>query len=201
MPALVYSSKPHETAALPGQRVLPPPTCRLWFITTRRFTNDVTPDILATLTGATIIVCFKDSSGTPVVSSICVTPSAIASFLFAGLDDVVVETSPWARKVGFPACRVLSARRRNPVPVLPRRNAMTGNHGAAIAGCRCCIDARVGSGAVHRCAKLLGRGSAVTRPPRLALEETPSAGDEHRGTGAGDASRAAGRGPGEAGRR
>ncbi len=74
-------------------RVPPPPTCRLWFITTRRFTRTTSRrDILATLTDCDNIVCFKDSSGDTVVSSICVTPSATASVLFAGLDDVVVES-------------------------------------------------------------------------------------------------------------
>ncbi|EPH1794349.1 dihydrodipicolinate synthase family protein, partial [Klebsiella quasipneumoniae] len=63
MPALVYSSKPHETAAhfrsvatatdLPIMVYNNPPI----------YKNDVTPDILATLTDCDNIVCFKDSSG------------------------------------------------------------------------------------------------------------------------------------------
>ena len=61
MPALVYSAKPHETAAhfravskatdLPVMVYNNPPI----------YKNDVTPDILATLTDCETIVCFKES--------------------------------------------------------------------------------------------------------------------------------------------
>ncbi len=63
MPALVYSSKPHETAAhfrsVAGATDLPvmvynnPPI----------YKNDVTPAILASLADCETIVCFKESSG------------------------------------------------------------------------------------------------------------------------------------------
>ncbi|WP_033946613.1 dihydrodipicolinate synthase family protein, partial [Pseudomonas aeruginosa] len=63
MPALVYSSKPHETAEhfrsvasgtdLPVMVYNNPPIYR----------NDVTPDILVSLADCENIVCFKDSSG------------------------------------------------------------------------------------------------------------------------------------------
>ena len=62
MPALVYSSKPHETAAhfrgvakatdLPVMVYNNPPI----------YKNDVTPDILASLADCETIVCFKESS-------------------------------------------------------------------------------------------------------------------------------------------
>src|SRR3712207_1804545 len=63
MPALVYSSKPHETAAhfrgvakatdLPVMVYNNPPI----------YKNDVTPSILASLADCETVVCFKDSSG------------------------------------------------------------------------------------------------------------------------------------------
>ncbi|MBY0363851.1 MAG: dihydrodipicolinate synthase family protein, partial [Phreatobacter sp.] len=63
MPALVYSSKPHETAQhfrtvasatdLPVMLYNNPPI----------YKNDVTPDILASLADVDTVVCFKDSSG------------------------------------------------------------------------------------------------------------------------------------------
>ncbi|MDF5750880.1 dihydrodipicolinate synthase family protein, partial [Klebsiella quasipneumoniae] len=63
MPALVYSAKPHETAAhfrsvatatdLPIMVYTNPPI----------YKNDVMPDILATLTDCDNVVCFNDSSG------------------------------------------------------------------------------------------------------------------------------------------
>ncbi len=63
MPALVYSSKPHETAAhfrsvakatdLPVMVYNNPPI----------YKNDVTPEILASLADCETIVCFKESSG------------------------------------------------------------------------------------------------------------------------------------------
>jgi 4-hydroxy-tetrahydrodipicolinate synthase len=92
MPALVYSSKPHETAAhfrsvatatdLPIMVYNNPPI----------YKNDVTPDILATLADCDNIVCFKDSSG-DTRRFIDLRNSVGDRFvLFAGLDDVVVES-------------------------------------------------------------------------------------------------------------
>ena len=92
MPALVYSSKPHETAAhfrsvatatdLPIMVYNNPPI----------YKNDVTPDIPATLADCDNIVCFKDSSG-DTRRFIDLRNSVGDRFvLFAGLDDVVVES-------------------------------------------------------------------------------------------------------------
>lgn len=92
MPALVYSSKPHETAEhfrtvakatdVPVMVYNNPPI----------YKNDVTPDILATLTDCDTIVCFKDSSGD--TRRFIDTRNKVGDrfVLFAGLDDVVVES-------------------------------------------------------------------------------------------------------------
>lgn len=92
MPALVYSSKPHETAEhfrsvasgtdLPVMVYNNPPIYR----------NDVTPDILVSLADCENIVCFKDSSG-DTRRFIDVRNQVGERFiLFAGLDDVVLES-------------------------------------------------------------------------------------------------------------
>ena len=92
MPALVYSSKPHEAAAhfrtvaaatdLPVMVYNNPPI----------YKNDITPDILASLADCDTIVCFKDSSGD--TRRFIDTRNRVGDrfVLFAGLDDVVVES-------------------------------------------------------------------------------------------------------------
>ena len=92
MPALVYSAKPHEAAAhfravasatdLPVMVYNNPPI----------YKNDVTPDILASLSDCDTIVCFKDSSGD--TRRFIDTRQRVGDrfVLFAGLDDVVVES-------------------------------------------------------------------------------------------------------------
>jgi 1-pyrroline-4-hydroxy-2-carboxylate deaminase len=92
MPALVYSAKPHEAAAhfrgvassidLPVMVYNNPPI----------YKNDITPDILATLADCDNIVCFKDSSGD--TRRFIDTRARVGErfLLFAGLDDVVVES-------------------------------------------------------------------------------------------------------------
>ncbi|MBL8325886.1 MAG: dihydrodipicolinate synthase family protein [Rubrivivax sp.] len=92
MPALVYSAKPHESAAhfravacatdLPVMIYNNPPI----------YKNDITPDILASLADVDNIVCFKDSSGD--TRRFIDTRRIVGDrfVLFAGLDDVVVES-------------------------------------------------------------------------------------------------------------
>ena len=92
MPALVYSSKPHETAAhfrsvakatdLPVMVYNNPPI----------YKNDVTPEILASLADCETIVCFKESSGDTRRFTDLHNMVGDRFVLFAGLDDVVVES-------------------------------------------------------------------------------------------------------------
>jgi dihydrodipicolinate synthase/N-acetylneuraminate lyase len=91
MPALVYSAKPHETAAhfrgvaaatdLPVMVYNNPPI----------YKNDVTPDILASLADCDTIVCFKESSGDTRRFIDLRNQVGDRFVMFAGLDDVVVE--------------------------------------------------------------------------------------------------------------
>src|ERR1043166_504118 len=91
MPALVYSSKPHETAAhfrsVAGATDLPvmvynnPPI----------YKNDVTPELLASLADCETIVCFKESSGDTRRFTDLRNMVGDRFVLFAGLDDVVLE--------------------------------------------------------------------------------------------------------------
>ena len=92
MPALVYSAKPHESVAhfravaratdVPVMVYNNPPI----------YKNDITPDILAQLADCDTIVCFKDSSGD--TRRFIDTRNRVGDrfVLFAGLDDVVVES-------------------------------------------------------------------------------------------------------------
>ena len=92
MPALVYSAKPHETAAhfrsvacatdLPIMVYNNPPI----------YKNDVTPDILTSLVDCENIVCFKDSSGDTRRFIDLRNEVGDRFVLFAGLDDVVLES-------------------------------------------------------------------------------------------------------------
>ena len=92
MPALVYSAKPHESVAhfrgvaratdVPVMVYNNPPI----------YKNDITPDILEQLADCDTIVCFKDSSGD--TRRFIDTRNRVGDrfVLFAGLDDVVVES-------------------------------------------------------------------------------------------------------------
>ena len=143
MPALVYSSKPHETAAhfrsvatatdLPVMLYNNPPI----------YKNDVTPDILATLADVETVVCFKDSSATPGASSTPATWSAIASCCLPASTTSLSRASRWARSAGSPACRMPSRARARPCSGSPRQAAMPRRCRCTNGSCRCCISMRV----------------------------------------------------------
>ena len=171
MPALVYSSKPHETAAhfrgvakatdLPVMVYNNPPI----------YKNDVTPDILASLTDCDTIVCFKDSSGD--TRRFTDTRNMVGDrfVLFAGLDDVVVE-SVMLGAVGW------ISGMSNAFPQEGEtlfRLARAGRYDEARALYDWFmpllhLDARPDLvQCIKLCEEIMGRGSALTRPPRLAL--------------------------------
>jgi 1-pyrroline-4-hydroxy-2-carboxylate deaminase len=172
MPALVYSSKPHETAAhfrsvatatdLPIMVYNNPPI----------YKNDVTPEILATLTDCDNIVCFKDSSGDTRRFTDLRNTVGDRFVLFAGLDDVVVESiavgaEGWISGMSnaFPregeTLFRLAIQKRYDEAMALYRWFMPLLH----------LDARPDLvQCIKLCEELLGRGSEVTRPPRLALE-------------------------------
>ena len=177
MPALVYSSKPHETAEhfrgvskatdLPIMVYNNPPI----------YKNDVTPEILASLTDCETIVCFKDSSGDTKRFTDVKNMVGDRFTLFAGLDDTVVESimlgaAGWISgmsnafpKEGETLFRLAKASRYTEalslyawfMPLLH-------------------LDARPDLvQCIKLCEELMGRGSALTRPPRLALSDAEQA--------------------------
>ncbi|WP_284617811.1 dihydrodipicolinate synthase family protein [Aquabacterium humicola] len=171
MPALLYSSKPHETAAhfrsvakatdLPVMVYNNPPIYR----------NDVTPDILASLADCETIVCFKDSSGD--TRRFIDTRNMVGDrfVLFAGLDDVVVESvamgaQGWVSgmsnafpKEGETLFRLAKAGRF--ADLMPLYEwFMPLLH----------LDARPDLvQCIKLCEHIMGRGTWRTRPPRLEL--------------------------------
>jgi 4-hydroxy-tetrahydrodipicolinate synthase len=172
MPALVYSAKPHESAAhfravakatdLPVMVYNNPPI----------YKNDVTPDILASLADCDTIVCFKDSSGD--TRRFIDTRRQVGDrfVLFAGLDDVVVESvamgaAGWVSGMSnaFPRegeTLFRLARAGRFAELMPLYEwFMPLLH----------LDARPDLvQCIKWCEHRMGRGSALTRPPRLALQ-------------------------------
>jgi len=171
MPALVYSSKPHEAAAhfrgvasatdLPVMVYNNPPI----------YKNDVTPDILASLADCETIVCFKDSSGD--TRRFTDTKNMVGDrfVLFAGLDDVVVESvmlgaAGWVSGMSnaFPQegetlFRLAKAGRYEEARALYEW-FMPLLH----------LDARPDLvQCIKLCEAIMGRGSELTRPPRFPL--------------------------------
>lgn len=172
MPALVYSAKPRETAAhfrgvakateLPMMVYNNPPIYR----------NDVTPDILASIADCDTIVCFKESSGDTRRFTDLRNLVGDRFILFAGLDDVVVE-SVLVGAVGWVS---------GMSNVFPRegetlfRLARAGRFAEAQPLYAWFmpllhLDARPDLvQCIKLCEHIAGRGTFLTRPPRLPLE-------------------------------
>lgn len=172
MPALVYSAKPHETAAhfrgvatatdLPVMIYNNPPV----------YKNDVTPDVLISLSDCDNIVCFKDSSGD--TRRFIDLRNAVGDrfVLFAGLDDVVLESIAVGAEGWISGMSNAFPREGETL----FRLAMQKRYDEAMALYRWFmpllhLDARPDLvQCIKLCEALVGRGSAVTRPPRLALQ-------------------------------
>jgi 1-pyrroline-4-hydroxy-2-carboxylate deaminase len=181
MPALVYSAKPHESVAhfrsvaqatdLPVMVYNNPPI----------YKNDITPDILEQLADCDTIVCFKDSSGD--TRRFIDTRNRVGDrfVLFAGLDDVVVES------IAMGAVGWVSGLSN----VFPRegetlfRLARAGRLAEAMPLYEWFmpllhLDARPDLvQCIKLCEHLMGRGSWRTRPPRLALPDADRLFVEH----------------------
>ena len=172
MPALVYASKPRETAAhyrgvskatdLPLMVYNNPPIYR----------TDVTPPILASLADCETIVCFKESSGDTRRFTDVRNLVGDRYVMFAGLDDVVVESIlvgavGWVSglsnvfpREGETLFRLARARRHDEVRSLYDW-FMPLLH----------LDARPDLvQCIKVCEHIMGRGTHLTRPPRLALD-------------------------------
>jgi 4-hydroxy-tetrahydrodipicolinate synthase len=171
MPGLVYSSKPHETAAhfrevskatdLPVMVYNNPPI----------YKNDVTPEILVSLEDCETIVCFKDSSGDTRRFIDVKNMVGDRFVLFAGLDDVVLESimvgaQGWVSgmsnafpREGETLFRLAKAGRyQEALPIYEWFMPLL--H----------LDARPDLvQCIKLCEQIMKRGSALTRPPRLPL--------------------------------
>lgn len=171
MPALVYSSKPHETAAhfrgvakatdLPLMIYNNPPI----------YKNDVTPAILASVADCETIVAFKESSG-DTRRFIDVRNMVGDRFvMFAGLDDVVVE-SVMVGAVGW-VSGMSNAFPREGETLF--RLARAGRFTELMPLYEWFmpllhLDARPDLvQCIKLCEHMMGRGTHLTRPPRLAL--------------------------------
>ena len=177
MPALVYSSKPHETAAhfravasatdLPVMLYNNPPI----------YKNDVTPDILASLADCETIVCFKESSGDTRRFTDLRNILGDRFVLFAGLDDVVVE-SIMVGATGW-VSGLSNAFPREGETLF--RLARAGRYAEAMSLYRgfmplLHLDARPDLvQCIKLCEHIMGRGTHLTRPPRLALDAQETA--------------------------
>ena len=177
MPALVYSSKPHETAAhfrtvatatdLPVMVYNNPPI----------YKNDVTPDILASLADCETIVCFKESSGDTRRFTDLRNMVGDRFVLFAGLDDVVVE-SIMVGAAGW-VSGLSNAFPREGETLF--RLARAGRYAEAMSLYRWFmpllhLDARPDLvQCIKLCEHIMGRGTHRTRPPRLPLNAKETA--------------------------
>ena len=92
MPALVYSSKPHETAGPFPQRRQGHRSADHGLQQSADLQNDVTPEMLASLADARPSSASRSRPATPGDSSISRNMVGDRFILFAGLDDVVVES-------------------------------------------------------------------------------------------------------------
>ena len=173
MPALVYSAKPHESVAhfrgvaratdVPVMVYNNPPI----------YKNDITPDILAQLADIDTIVCFKDSSGD--TRRFIDTRKRVGDrfVLFAGLDDVVVESIA-VGAVGW-VSGLSNAFPREGETLF--RLARAGRFAEAMPLYEWFmpllhLDARPDLvQCIKLCEHLAGRGSWRTRPPRLPLPD------------------------------
>lgn len=177
MPALVYSSKPHETAAhfravaratdVPVMVYNNPPI----------YKNDVTPEILASLADCDTIVCFKESSGDTRRFTDLRNMVGDRFVLFAGLDDVVVE-SIMVGAVGW-VSGMSNAFPREGETLF--RLARAGRYAEAMSLYRWFmpllhLDARPDLvQCIKLCEHIMGRGTHRTRPPRLPLDAKETA--------------------------
>ncbi|NUA26714.1 dihydrodipicolinate synthase family protein [Cupriavidus basilensis] len=172
MPALVYSAKPHEAAAHFRDIATATDLPVMLYNNPLVYRSDITPDILVSLADCENIVCFKDSSGD--TRRFIDLRNAVGDrfVLFAGLDDVVLESiavgaEGWISGMSnaFPregeTLFRLARQRRFDEALALYRWFMPLLH----------LDSRPDLvQCIKLCEELTGRGSAVTRPPRMPLQ-------------------------------
>jgi dihydrodipicolinate synthase/N-acetylneuraminate lyase len=177
MPALVYSSKPHETAAHFRSVAKATDLPVMVYNNPSIYKNDVTPEILASLADCETIVCFKESSGDTRRFVDLKNMVGDRFVLFAGLDDVVVE-SILVGAVGW-VSGLSNAFPREGETLF--RLASTGRYDEAMSLYRWFmpllhLDARPDLvQCIKLCEHIVGRGTHRTRPPRLPLRAKETA--------------------------
>ena len=141
------------------------------------YKNDVTPEILASLADCETIVCFKESSGDTRRFTDLRNMVGDRFVLFAGLDDVVVE-SIMVGAVGW-VSGLSNAFPREGETLF--RLASAGRYAEAMSLYRWFmpllhLDARPDLvQCIKLCEHLVGRGTHRTRPPRLPLNPKETA--------------------------
>lgn len=172
MPAMVYSAKPHETLHHFRQVAKASDLPIMVYNNPPIYKTDVTPDMLAQLADCDTVVCIKESSGA--TSRYIDLQNAVGDrfVLFCGLDDVIVESV-------LLGCVGWVSGMSNAFPVEANRlfdQARAGRLDEAMALYRWFmpllhLDARADLvQCIKLCEKIMGRGSDVTRPPRLPLQ-------------------------------
>ncbi len=174
MPPLVYSSKPHETAAHYRGVAKAVDLPLMVYNNPLIYRTDVTPEILASLADCDNVRYFKDSSGDTRRFTDLRNATGDRFVLFAGLDDVVFESLlvgavGWVSgmsnvfpKEGEALFRLVKAGR------LAEARAIYDWFMPLLH-----LDARSDLvQTIKLCEHIAGRGSHLTRPPRLPLDAT-----------------------------
>jgi 4-hydroxy-tetrahydrodipicolinate synthase len=172
MPPLVYSSKPHETAAHYRGVAKSVDLPLMVYNNPLIYRTDVTPEILASLADCDNVRYFKDSSGDTRRFTDLRNATGDRFVLFAGLDDVVFESLlvgavGWVSgmsnvfpKEGEALFRLVKAGR------LEEARAIYDWFMPLLH-----LDARSDLvQTIKLCEHIAGRGTHLTRPPRLPLE-------------------------------
>jgi 1-pyrroline-4-hydroxy-2-carboxylate deaminase len=172
MPALVYSAKPHESAAHFRSVAMATDLPVMLYNNPPIYKNDITPDILASLADCDTIVCFKDSSGD--TRRFIDTRRIVGErfVLFAGLDDVVVESIAMGAQGWVSGMSNAFPREGETL----FRLARAGRHAELMPLYEWFmpllhLDARPDLvQCIKWCEHRMGRGTWRTRPPRLPLQ-------------------------------
>ncbi|MQU55814.1 dihydrodipicolinate synthase family protein [Pseudomonas sp. FSL R10-1339] len=171
MPALVYGSKPFETAEHYRYVARHADVPLMVYNNPPIYKNDVTPDILISLADCDNVVCFKDSSGDTRRFIDIRNEVGDRFVLFAGLDDVVLESIAVGAEGWVSGMSNVFPREGETI----FRLARAGRFAEAMPIYEWLmpilhLDARADLvQCIKLCEAIAGRGSALTRPPRLAL--------------------------------
>ncbi len=176
MPPLVYSAKPRETAAFYRDVAMATDLPIMVYNNPPIYRTDVTPQILASLADCDTIVCIKESSGDTRRFTDIRNLTGDRFMLFAGLDDTIVESVMLGAQGWVSGMSNVFPEQGNRLFKLAAEGKfaelrplydwfMPLLH----------LDARPDLvQCIKLCEHIAGRGSALTRPPRLALDEQES---------------------------